>query len=87
MKHLIVCLIVIAGYFPSAATAAYSCTATSSSFLWEVCYDEERELLRLKLKSSYYNYCNVPRTVVNGLLAASSKGRYYNRNIKGRYSC
>ena len=69
------------------ANAASTCQETSSSFVHEVCYDEEIEQLRLKLKNSYYTYCAVPSSVALALLRARSKGRYYNINIKGRYPC
>jgi len=34
-----------------------------------------------------YIYSPVPENVFQGLLQASSKGTYYNDNIKDRYSC
>ena len=33
-----------------------------------------------------YNYYNVPTTVWLSLMKAGSKGRYFNDNIKGKYS-
>lgn len=35
------------------------------------------------LKDTYYHYCEIPKTTVDALLSADSKGRYYNANIKG----
>ncbi len=32
-----------------------------------------------------YAYYNVPSSVYNGLMGASSKGKYFHANIKGRY--
>ena len=32
-----------------------------------------------------YDHPNVPYSVFEGLMQASSKGAYYNRNIRGRY--
>lgn len=32
-----------------------------------------------------YAYYNVPASVYNGLMGASSKGKYFHANIKGRY--
>ncbi len=34
-----------------------------------------------------YDYCGVPQSVWQGLLAAGSKGRYFNAHIDGRYRC
>lgn len=63
------------------------CTRTSSTFVHEVCYDKGSQVLRLLLNSSYYNYCGVPENVYRALLSASSKGRFFNQSIKGRYWC
>jgi hypothetical protein len=35
----------------------------------------------------FYNYCNVPENVWQGLLQAASKGKYFNTYIDGRYHC
>lgn len=34
-----------------------------------------------------YDFCHVPAHIWNGLLAAGSKGTYYNDHIAGRYHC
>lgn len=34
-----------------------------------------------------YDYCGVPQSVWDGLVRASSKGRYFNQHIDGRYQC
>lgn len=34
-----------------------------------------------------YDFCEVPSDVYEALMAASSKGTYYNKYIKDRYSC
>ena len=84
MRGLVILLLcLVAG----AVSADYTCERTRSSFLWEVCYDAESKTLRLNLNDKYYTYCNVPSTTVAQLLAASSKGRYFNSYIKGRYRC
>ena len=84
-------LVILAAFYLSLKSgfsqAAQICQETSSSFVHEVCYDEEIEQLRLKLKNRYYTYCAVPSSVASALLRAGSKGRYYNINIKGRYPC
>ena len=33
----------------------------------------------------YYDHPGVPQYKFDGLMSASSKGRYYNDNIKGQY--
>lgn len=72
---------------PIEASAVSQCHETTSSFVHEVCYNEDTEQLRLKLRSRYYTYCAVPENVAAGLLSAKSKGSFFNSYIKGRYSC
>jgi hypothetical protein len=57
-----------------------------STTLVTVAYDDARELLRLEFCSrAVYQYFNVPAAVYQSLLDASSKGRYFNQAIRGRY--
>lgn len=47
-------------------------------------YDTETEDMELEFVSgSIYPYHNVPLSLWEGLYRSRSKGRYYNRNIKG----
>ena len=58
-----------------------------STTLATVAYDEARELLQLEFCSqAVYLYFGVPLAVHQALLAAPSKGRYFNQNIRGRFS-
>jgi hypothetical protein len=59
-----------------------------STTLATVGYDETRKLLQLEFCSrAVYVYFGVPATVHRALLAAPSKGRYFNRTIRGRFPC
>jgi hypothetical protein len=61
-------------------------TAVASTTLTTVAYDQRTEILRLEFRSgAVYDYCGVPWQIHNALLAASSKGAYFNRNIRGRF--
>ena len=61
-------------------------TAVESTTLVTVCYDEARELLQLEFCSrAVYQYFSVPSAVHQSLLDASSKGRYFNQAIRGRF--
>jgi len=58
-----------------------------STTLATVAYDEARELLQLGFCSrAAYLYFGVPATVHQALLAAPSKGKYFNRTIRGRFA-
>ena len=57
-----------------------------STTLATVGYDETREQLQLEFCGrAVYVYFGVPPAVHQALLDAPSKGRYFNRLIRGRY--
>jgi len=59
-------------------------TAVESSTLAALAYDEAHEVLQLEFRSrKIYRYFGVPASVYEGLVAASSKGQYFNRAIRG----
>lgn len=58
----------------------------NSSNLRRCSYDIETETLQIQFHSGrVYTYTEVPASVYNGLLMASSPGEYFNNNIKGVY--
>ena len=61
-------------------------TAVRSSLLSSVGYSIDATL-DLELRSgAVYRYFAVPRAVFDRLIAAESKGIYFNRNIRNRFS-
>jgi hypothetical protein len=61
-------------------------TAVESSALATVGYDESNAMLQLEFRSrAVYHYFAVPAAAHEALLAATSKGGYFNRAIRGRY--
>lgn len=61
--------------------------AVESTTLATVGYDEADELLQLEFCSqAVYQYFGVPAAVYGALLEAPSKGRYFNRVIRGRFA-
>jgi hypothetical protein len=60
--------------------------SVSSSAMHRVEYDGGSGRLDIWFNGSgRYSYYRVPSHIYAGLLAASSKGRYFNDNIKDRY--
>lgn len=58
-------------------------TSVTSSNLASVGYDSTTQTLEIKfLHGSVYQYLNVPLSVYQGLMAASSHGSYFDQNIK-----
>lgn len=61
-------------------------TTVESSTLITVAYDCTGQVLRLEFRSrAVYCYFCVPASVYQDLMAADSKGSYFNRNIRGRF--
>ena len=57
-----------------------------STVLATVGYDEVRKLLQVEFSGrAIYHYFGVPAAVHQGLLAAPSKGCYFNQAIRGRF--
>lgn len=62
-----------------------------SSFVREVKYDLDREVLEVRLEQDnkedrVYFYEEVPKEEFDNLVSAESKGRYFNRNIKNNFT-
>ena len=59
-------------------------TALSSKILAAAVYDSTQEKLQLEFcDGSRYTYSEVPPGLFRGLLAAPSKGRFFNQYIRG----
>jgi hypothetical protein len=55
----------------------------NSSNLKSVGYDPETKTLEIEfLNGGLYQYDNVPESIYNGLMSASSHGQYFYRHIK-----
>jgi hypothetical protein len=61
-------------------------TPVESSAFQAAAYAERRALLYLLFRSGeVYRYFEVPQWQYQEFLAADSKGRYFGRNIRGRF--
>jgi hypothetical protein len=60
--------------------------AVTSSAMKSVGYGEDREVLAIEFPNrSVYEYQDVPRSVYQELIAAESKGRYFQQHIRNVY--
>jgi hypothetical protein len=60
----------------------------SSSLIARIGYAEEERVLKIWFRDGpLYCYFDVPEGVFEGLAAAESPGRFYNRQVKARYRC
>ena len=58
-----------------------------SSNIDAIAYEEDNQELHVRFKSgSEYVYTDVPKKIYDGFMDASSKGRYLNTVIKGKYN-
>ena len=63
-----------------------SIKSVESATLVAVGYDDTREILQLEFRRhAVYLYFGVPGSVYEGLVAAPSKGKYFNRAIRGHF--
>ena len=60
--------------------------AITSTAIRSVGYSKHRHILEIEfVNGAVYRYLQVPLSVYRDLIAADSKARYYDRNIKGNY--
>lgn len=58
----------------------------SSSNINSIGFDSSTSILEVEFKhGSIYQYSNVPASIYNALMAASSHGKYLNAHVKGVY--
>ncbi|MBR1164600.1 KTSC domain-containing protein [Bradyrhizobium elkanii] len=61
-------------------------TPVRSSTLVSVGYDEAKQVLEIEFRrNSVYQYSGVPRPIYKQLMAASSKGSYFDRRIRNQF--
>jgi hypothetical protein len=65
----------------------FICENAPHSAIRRVCYDEENQYMIIQLGSLYFHHCSVEAQKVYGLLHAKSVARYFNSEIRGRYTC
>lgn len=58
-----------------------------SSFVRSAWYDDTENYMIVKLKDTYYHYCDLPISVWDSFIKASSFGSFYEDKIQGDYSC
>lgn len=63
-------------------------TSVSSSNIQSIGYHADSSTLEIEfIKGSVYQYFGVPQGEHEALMHSDSKGKYFNANIKDRYSC
>lgn len=63
--------------------SAFTCTATfRSSLVRQVCYDQPKRFMVIKLNETWYPYCEVDVASVQALTSAPSVGTHFNRHFR-----
>lgn len=64
---------------------AFKCAETpQSSFVREICYDNAKSYMLIKLNETWYHYCAVDLPSVDNLIRAGSVGKYYNQHFRSQ---
>lgn len=87
MKKIVLVLVSLVLFTAAAFAADIEMQAVESSLIDKVGYDAETKVLAIQMNNSSdtYYYQAVPESIFENLLAADSKGRYYVKNIKGKF--
>lgn len=95
MKSLVLLLLVLSCRVASAETAdvkyhglisldAFACVdVRDAGDITRVCYDAAEHYMVIRLKTTYYHYCEIDAATVQGLKGASSKRQYFETRIRG----
>lgn len=59
----------------------------SSSFVGNVKYDQDEQMMEIILNGKTYEFCNVSERVYDAFEGSNSKGEYFNRSIKTQFDC
>ncbi len=67
--------------------ARFKAFTHSSSFVGNVKYDQDNQTMEIILNGKTYEFCNVSERLFDSFEGASSKGAFFNREIKGLHDC
>ena len=71
-------------YHGNVSLASFSCTPVEQGGnVTRVCYDAAVRYMVIRLKSTYYHYCEIDATTVRSLLAAKPIDNYFRTRIRG----
>ncbi|WP_076999166.1 KTSC domain-containing protein [Variovorax sp. KK3] len=71
-------------YHGAVSLDAFACAdVNESSDVSRICYDKAERYMIIRLKSTYYHYCQIDAATVQGLLSANSKRLFFETRIRG----
>jgi len=71
-------------YHGPVALDAFTCAdVNEKSDVSRICYDKAERYMIIRLKSTYYHYCEVDAATAQGLQSAGSKRQFFESRIRG----
>ena len=71
-------------YHGGVSLNSFACSEVKEpSDVSRICYDAAERYMLIRLKATYYHYCEIDSTTVRGLQAAASKREYFEARIRG----
>jgi len=60
---------------------------TRSSFLNQLCYDQQQKTAVVSMNETHHKHCQVPVHIIGSWILSDSMGRFYFNRVKGRFDC
>jgi hypothetical protein len=71
-------------YHGAVSLETFACTdVAESSDVSRICFDKVERYMVIKLKATYYHYCEIDAATVQGLQRANSKRQFFEARIRG----
>ena len=65
----------------------FNCSKTNSVLIKKACYKPEESYLLVQIKDNWFQHCAIDQKIYGALMSARSFNRFYNEDIKGKFSC
>jgi len=65
----------------------FNCSKTNSVLIKKACYKPEDSYLLVQIKDNWFQHCAIDQKLYDSLMSARSFNRFYNEDIKGKFSC
>lgn len=95
LKRIIISALLSVGFAAAAETVdvkyhrlvpldAFECSdVQEGSDVKRICYDKTERYMLIRLKSTYYHYCEIDAATVQSLRSAGSKRDFFQKRIRG----
>lgn len=71
-------------YHGAVSLDSFACAEVNEgSDVSRICYDKSERYMLIRLKATYYHYCEIDSATVQGLQGAKSKRQFFESRIRG----